>query len=92
MPRYCFFGGISVIGGAVMFICQAVASLMASKELIWRDFSIRDAMGARYLGWIDDVSWQTCQVALKSIVSLPFYGCLIAIGIAILITGGIRQR
>jgi len=92
MPRYFVFGGISLLGGTVMLICQAVTSLTASEELVWRDFSVLDVIGSRYLGWIEDISWHAFQAVLESVVSLPLYGCLITVGIVILVIGGIRQR
>jgi hypothetical protein len=86
MSRYYLLGGLSIIGGVVMVLFQAVASMMTAGDMVWKKLSLAGVVNAGYLGWVEGIS------PLEYIVAMPLYILLIAVGVILFIVGAIVQK
>jgi len=92
MSKFNIIGGLLCLAGLVMVLFQAVSSMMAPGEVVWKSLSIVDIVNVEYLQWIDGISWHSIQNILKYIASMPLYILLLCVGGATLVVGGLTQK
>ena len=92
MSKFNIIGGLLCLAGLVMVLFQAVSSMMAPGEVVWKSLSIVDIVNVEYLQWIDGISWHSIQNILKYIASMPLYILLLCVGGATLMVGSLTQK
>ncbi|HDL08616.1 MAG TPA: hypothetical protein ENG35_07775 [Desulfobacteraceae bacterium] len=80
MNKLTVMGLLAWLVSAVIVGFQALSSLMG-REDGWNNLCIGDLFDAKYLGWIDGISWIYIQKSADYIVTMPLFLLLIFIGI-----------
>jgi hypothetical protein len=92
MSKYYILGGLLCLGGLVLVIFQAISSMMAPGDIVWKSVSIVDVLGATHLQWIDGISWHSIQKNLKHITTMPMYILLLGTGAFTMVVGGVVDK
>ncbi len=92
MSRYYLLGGLLCLGGMVLVLYQAISSMMAPGEIVWKGLSIVDILDAAYLKWIDGISWHVIQKNLKYITTMPLYLLMLVTGAFTMVVGGVVDK
>ncbi len=92
MSKYYIVGGLLCISGLVMVGFQAISSIMAPGEIVWKSLSVADIIDAEHLKWIGSISWYSIQKIIKYIVTMPLYILLLCLGGLSLAVGGIVDK
>ncbi|MEE8480779.1 MAG: hypothetical protein V3T59_06010 [Desulfobacterales bacterium] len=92
MSKYYLLSGLFFLGGVVLVIFQAISSMMTPGEIVWKRLSLIDIVDAKYVNWIDGISWDTIQGILQHITTMPLFIILISVGILLFIIGILVQK
>lgn len=92
MSRYYVIGGLLCVGGLLLVVFQAVSSMMAPGEIVWKSLSVVDVIDAAYLKWIDGISWQSIQKGMKYITTMPLYILSLSVGGFSFMVGGFVDK
>ena len=88
MSKYYIVGGLLCISGLVIVGFQAISSMMAPGEMVWKSLNIAGIVDAEHLKWIDSISWYSIKKIIKYIVTMPLYILLLCLGGLSLAVGG----
>lgn len=80
------------IGGLILVLYQGISSLMTAGEIVWQNYAIVDFMDAKYLQWIENLSWDKMQATLQNATTMPLYILLIGGSILLFIFGGLLEN
>ena len=92
MNRFTLLGLILLVVGGCILGFQAISSMMTAGEITWETLSLADATGPETLKWVNGISIQLVQKALNYIVTMPLYMLSFALGILMLIIGGLASK
>lgn len=92
MSKYYLLSGIFFLSGLVLVLFQALSSMMTPGEIVWKRLSLFDIVDAKYVKWIDGISWDTIQGILQHITTMPLFIILISVGILFFIIGALVQK
>ncbi len=84
-------GLLSCACGLLLLGFQALSSLMHT-ENVWKQISIISISDSKYFTWIDSASWFGLEKIAAYLVTMPLFLLLIAIGVLLLIIGGLKGR
>ena len=79
------------VGGCILGF-QAISSMMTAGDITWKTLSLVDATGPETLKWVNGLSVQLVQKALRYIVTMPLYMLSFAVGVLLLIIGGFMSK
>ncbi len=92
MSKYYLLGGLFFLSGLVLVLFQAISSLMAPGETGWKTWSLLDIADAKYVKWIDGISWDIVHDILQHITTIPLFILLISVGILLFIIGSLVKK
>jgi len=92
MNKFTLFGLILLVAGGCILGFQAISSMMTTGVITWKTLSLADATGAETLKWVNGISIQMVQKALRYIVTMPLYMLSFALAALMLIIGGLFSK
>ncbi len=92
MNKFTLTGLILLVLGGCILGFQAISSMMTAGEITWETMSLASATGPETLKWVNSISMQLVQKALKYIVTMPLYLLSFAVGVLMLIIGGFISK
>lgn len=92
MNRLTLLGIITLVGSGVTLIFEAVSSMMTVGTIVMKHVSLEGFFGTDTFYWIEDLPWGFLQHAADYIIQVPVFLGLAAIGVVLLIIGGLTSR
>ncbi len=92
MSKFNLAGLIFLVGGAVMVIFQAVASMKTAGDITWEPQSLVTLFGEDAFLWIDDVSVVFVQDLAITAINQQVFILLFGLGAICLIIGMITKK
>lgn len=92
MNKLTILGLILVIIAGLLLGFQAISSMMTAGDIVWKELTLMDSIGAEYFEWVDGMSMTTVKNAITYVIHLPLYIILAVIGGAMMILGGLLSR
>jgi hypothetical protein len=79
------------LGGCILGF-QAISSMMTVGDITWKTLNLVEATGPETLAWVNGISMQLVQKALRYLVTMPLYLLSLAVGGIFLIVGGFISK
>jgi len=92
MNRLTLLGIITLVGSGVTLIFEAVSSMMTVGTIVMKHVSLESFFGTDTFYWIEDLPWGFLQHATDYLIQVPVFLGLAAIGVVLLIIGGLISR
>ncbi len=92
MNRFTLLGLILLVVGGCILGFQAISSMMTAGDIAWKTVNLAEATGPETLKWVNSISIQMIQKALRYIVTMPLYLLSCAVGLLLLIIGGFISK
>ncbi|TWI71826.1 hypothetical protein LZ24_01843 [Desulfobotulus alkaliphilus] len=91
MFKKTFMGGLLLVGGLFFLLLKGIAGFM-EMDFEAADLTLEAMIPAERLAWVDRLPWEILQTAADAVLLAPLYVLLIAMGIFLLILGGIMDK
>ena len=92
MNKFTLLGLIFLVLGGCILGFQAISSMMTAGDITWKTLNLVDATSPETLIWVKGISMQMVQKGLNYIVTMPLYLLSCAVGVLLLIVGGIFSK
>jgi len=92
MNKFTLLGLIFLGLGGLILGFQAISSLMTAGDITWKTLNLVEATGPETLKFVNGISMQLVQKGLQYIVTMPLYMLSLAVGVLMLIIGGLFSR
>jgi len=92
MNKFTILGLIFLGLGGLILGFQAISSMMTAGDITWKTLNLVDATSPETLTWVNGISMQMVQKGLKYIVTMPLYLLSFAVGVLLLIIGGLFSK
>ena len=92
MNKFTLLGLIFLGLGGLILGFQAISSLMTAGDITWKTLILVEATGPETLKFVNGISMQLVQKGLQYIVTMPLYMLSLAVGVLMLIIGGLFSR
>lgn len=92
MNKLTLLGIFTLVGSGVTLIFETVSSMMTAGTIVMEHVSLERFFGTDTFYWIDDLPWGFLQHAADYLIQVPIFLGLAAIGVVLLIIGGLISR
>jgi hypothetical protein len=92
MNKFTLLGLICLVLGGLILGFQAISSMMTAGDITWKTLNLVEATGPETLQLVNGVSIQLVQKGLRYLVMMPLYLLSFAVGVLMLIIGGLFSK
>lgn len=92
MNKFTLLGLICLVLGGLILGFQAISSMMTAGDITWKTLNLVEATGPETLQWVNGISMQLVQKGLRYLVTMPLYLLSFAVGVLMLIIGGLFSK
>jgi hypothetical protein len=92
MNKFTLLGLICLVLGGLILGFQAISSMMTAGDITWKTLNLVEATGPETLQWVNGISMQLVQKGLRYLVMMPLYLLSFAVGVLMLIIGGLFSK
>jgi len=83
--------GLLIISGLLVGF-QAISSMMTAGKIVWKELTVMQVIGTDRFDWVDGLSMAMIKDSILYVIHLPLYIVLAALGLVIMILGGLTSR
>jgi hypothetical protein len=92
MNKFTLLGLICLVLGGLILGFQAISSMMTAGDITWKTLNLVEATGPETLQLVNRISIQLVQKGLRYLVMMPLYLLSFAVGVLMLIIGGLFSK
>jgi hypothetical protein len=92
MNKFTLLGLICLVLGGLILGFQAISSMMTAGDITWKTLNLVEATGPETLQLVNRISIQLVQKGLRYLVTMPLYLLSFAVGVLMLIIGGLFSK